>query len=1171
MDYRDFLIQARRGLRLRRWIGSLLGSLAVLGIGVALLWTASFFTEPGGIAQSVLGLFYFAVALFVIIRRGIAPLFHKIPVESIIRAVEKEHPELKERLGTAFYLQSHASETEKYRFSPEMTERTTRWTEEQVNARHFEFLLSWQEIKPPAIVAAMVFATLLLMGWTHRGGLSNAWTGYLRAMGSERHAPIPVQILTCGDLEVPRGASAHVTAEISIPVPEAKIHYRSEDRPWETGEMQPVPGAVPGHFRFEVSSVRSAISYFVSSGNATSTLSRIRPVDPPRIEKFAFQVTPPAYTRLPAWREEQPEGKLEAPEGSRIEFTIRANNELASARIELFSGESQPLGLAGPREATGEILLNAPVSFRIGLKDRFGFESTGLGPYRLETRPDAPPKVFIHHPPLVSDLEDRPLVRLDWEAVDDYGLSRAELVYQLNYMNLLRRVPLARAAREADSAQGDLSSEVFEPTSSVRLRSAWDLSALGLIPGDEVTYYVVAWDNNALSGPQPATSEVHLLRLPTAMDLYEENQEQQVSYLDQFEDLIEQQRKIREEAEQIQEKVQQEQSPSSKSQGTPENESQHWQEQQKMEELKNDQENLGDQIQQLQQEIQQTLQNLNDPNAFSLKTLQKMAKIEELINQLLSEEMKQVLNQFNRVLEEMAEDQPADSLEELNFSIEDFEENLDRMLSLLENSMIEQQIEAMTKQIESLQQEQDVLEQQTGELQSEMEQTARDDSLSPEEKAEQQAEQAVSQEELAGRQEQLEEQMQQLLQQMQQLAQQQQGKNEKRSEGLKEAMKQAEEDQLSQALEEAKEQLKSGQMPQSRSAQKRASQAMAKLKENMASMMGGMGGSMDFAQDLQELRRNIDRALVLSDRQEAIGAKLAPGDEALRAWPDGLQNETNIFQRYFRDEALRVEKGLLELAKKDPFIDFQAIRELRLAARAQERAVQWSEEELPNQGRSSIPRVRGEVGLSLNHINLAISILLENLGDMAQAQSSSGMEGYFNNLQQLIGRQQQINIRTRQQQQQMRQQGQTPDWRQEMQRLAQEQAGVRRQIQELYRKYGKLEELLGNLDEVGNQMMDVEKDLEDQPVNEKIQEKQEQILTRMLDAEKSIQEQGFSKERQSETAGEYESGKSPELPETAQTIRNRIQKLQQGLGDAQAPPEYRDRVRLYFERLSREN
>jgi hypothetical protein len=673
--------------------------------------------------------------------------------------------------------------------------------------------------------------------------------------------------------------------------------------------MEPVPGAGQRHFQFEVSSVRSAISYFVSSGNDASALSQIRPVDPPRIERFTFQVTPPVYTRLPAWREEQPEGKLEAPEGSRIEFTIRANNELASARIEFSSSESQALSLAESREATGEILLNAPTSFRIVLKDRFGFESTGLGPYRLETRPDAPPKVFIHHPPLVSDLGDRPLVRLDWEAVDDYGLSRAELIYQLNYMNLLRRMPLARAGGVENSTETNLPGEVFEPTSSIRLRFPWDLSALGLIPGDEVTYYVVAWDNNALSGPQPATSEVHLLRLPTAMDLYEENKEQQVSYLDQFEELIEQQRKIKEEAEQIQEKVQQEQSPSSQSRGTPEKESRHWQEQQKMEELKNDQENLGDRIQQLQQEIQQTMQNLSDPGAFSLKTLQKMAQIEELMNRLLTEEMKQVLNQFNRVLEEMAEDQPADSLEELNFSIEDFEENLDRMLSLLENSMIERQIEAMTREIESLQQEQDVLEQQTGELQSEMEQTDRDDSLSPEEKAALEAEQTEKQEELAARQEQLEEQMQQLLQQMQQLAQQQQGKNEKLSEGLKEALKQAEEDELSKALEEAKEQLKSGQMPQSRGAQKRASQAMSKLKENMSSMMGGLGGSMDFAQDLQELRRNIDRALVLSDRQEAIGIRLARATSRFKPGPTGCKTKSTFSTAIFATRRFGSSEG----------------------------------------------------------------------------------------------------------------------------------------------------------------------------------------------------------------------------------------------------------------------
>lgn len=1171
MDYRNYLLQARRGLRRRRWVGSVLDTLAVLGIGAALLWTASFFTEPGGIVQSILGLLFFTVALSVIVVWGIAPLFHKIPVESIIQSVEKRYPELKERLGTAFYLQSRSQEAEKYRFSPELSERTTRWTEEQVSARHFDFLLSWQAVRRPAIVAAIVILSLLLMGLTNRDGLVNAWTGYIRALGSERHAALPFRIRTSGDLETPRGASVSIAAEISPPGSSARIHYRSEDQPWETREMESAAGPGKGRYRFELTSVRSEITYFVSSGNNTSALSRIRPMDPPRIEKIAFRVTPPGYTRLPCRSVEQPEGTVEAPEGSRIEFAIQANNELASATVVFSNGESRQLHMTGARNATGELTLHEPLSFGVSLKDRFGFESKDLGPYRLAPVSDRPPRVFIHHPPLVSDLTDRPLVRLDWEALDDYGLSRAELAYQVNYMNLSRRIPLARASGTEDSAGKDLPGEVFEPTSSIRLRSIWDLSALGLIPGDEVTYSVIAWDNNALSGPRSATSEVHLLRLPTAMDLFEENKEREISYLDQFEELIEQQRRIKEEAEQIQEKIQQDPPSSSHSPEPSGRESQRWQEQRKMEELKDDQENLGGRIQQLQQEIQQTLQNLNDPGAFSLKTLQKMAKIEELMNRLLTEEMKQVLTQFNRVLEEMAEDQPTDSLDELGLSIEDFEENLDRMLALLENSMLERQIEAMSREIENLQREQDALEQQTGELQSEMEQTARDDSLSANEKAEQEREQADKREELAARQEQVEERMRQLLEQLQQLAHQQQDKNEELSEGLEDALKQAEEDELSEALEEAKDQLKSGQMTPCRRAQKKAAQAMSKLKDKMSSMMGGMGGSMNFAQDLQALRRNIDRALALSERQESIGVRLAPGNEPLRAWPEGLQNEIDIFHRYYRDEALRIEQGLQELAKQDPFIDFQAIRELRLAARAQERAIRWSEEELPRQGQSSIPRVRGEVGLSLNHINLAISILLDNLGDMAQAQASSGMEGYFNSLRQLIDRQQQINIRTRQQQQQMRQQGQTPDWQREMHRLAQEQAAIRRQIQELYRKYGKLEELLGSLDEVGNQMMDVEKDLEDQPSDEKIQEKQERILTRMLDAEKSIQEQGFSKERQSETAGPYDPGPSPELPETAQAIRNRIQKLQQGQGDAQAPPEYRERVRLYFERLSREN
>jgi len=461
----------------------------------------------------------------------------------------------------------------------------------------------------------------------------------------------------------------------------------------------------------------------------------------------------------------------------------------------------------------------------------------------------------------------------------------------------------------------------------------------------------------------------------------------------------------------------------------------------------------------------------------------------------------------------------------------------------------------MVQQAEALQETQQSLQEQTGQLAEEAEEAA-EEGLTPEE----QAAREQKQEELAGQQQEIEEKTQDLLEQMERLAQEQAGRNEEMSQGLKESLKQSEEMQLSQSQQDAAEQLQAGQMEQARQSQQRSSEGLSQLAQNLSSAMSAMGG-MDFERDMAALRRVLDRALVLSDRQEKVALRLTPGGEALHSWGHSpLKTEVTIFQRYFRDEALRVEESLRQLAQEDPFLDFEAIRLLRLSARAMNRALEWAEDQ-------SVPSVHNQVRLGLSEINQAILVLLDSLNSLSQAQASSSLSGYFQSLEQLIKRQRKLNQDTRQQ----RKRGQVPGWQEQMQRLADEQAAIRRKTEELLRKYGELEQLLQNLDQAGQEMRDVEKQLEDQIADDRVQEKQEQILTRLLDAEKSLQEQGTSKERQSETAGRFVLESPVDLPETSQSIHRRVQKLRQGIGIESIPLEYQERVRHYFRSLSEES
>jgi hypothetical protein len=1144
-----YVSRARRRFRLFEFSRGLLTVWSLILLLLALFFMVGLVSRPGGTVQALLGLVFVVFVPVGIIRGILWPLVYSISGREIVDRVEEFHPDFHERLSTTRYLEQSRDEVERLQFSPDLIRATFNWSESRIRPEHFEGLINWNRLFRPVLTAVLLTLGLLCLAFFQWPQVSRVGLAYREAMGGRTIQSAPLEIETPGRIEVDRGGSTRISAHFSQPVDSAVFHFKKTGQEWESRPLHVNEKAE--ELATEIRNVRQPVNYFVSSSGAASSVYQIQPVDPPRIEEYWVEVNPPVYTGLDVEKQRKREGSFTVPAGSQVILGIKSNNNLSGATIHLEGQGSRKFSPVQPNLATIEFTLERTLHYEVDLVDAEGRSSGRIGPWTLEAKPDRPPRLFIHHPPAVSNLPDDQVVALEWEVLDDYGVGSVELNFQLNYLESGSRISLRPAPAESDIPSVTEVSRTYQ----------WNLRPQELLPGDEVSYYLVATDNDGRAGPKAATSEVQVLRLPTAMEMYEELEPQATAEIDAMQELLEQQRQIKEDVQQIresmEERAQENRSPGGQS---PEQQAK-WEEQQNLEQLGQQQENLGQDMEQLQAQIEQTLERLNDPNSFSFKTMEKMARVQDLMNELLSDEMKMLMQQFQMTLEEMSQEMPMDeSMMNLEFSLEDFEENLDRTISLLENSLVEQQVEAMRQQIESLEKEQSALEEESRQLGQEAEQLQQDDSLTEEQKQAAEEELEARQEEAARKQEELNEKTEKLLEQMEKLARQEAGENEQLSQSLNEALKQAEEEQLQQSQENAAMQMQSGQMNQAAQSQQKASQALSQMKQNMESLSGAMGG-MNFEQDMVELRRSLDRALVLSERQEAVGEKLAPEGRPLQVWGgSNLRSTVSIYQRYYRDEALRIEEELLIIAKKNPFLNFSAIRHLRLAARAMDRAVFLAEDQNP-------PSIFHQVRVGMDRVNRSVLELLDSLNQLAQAQSSSDMQSYFQNMQQLIQRQRQLNMRTRQQQQQ---QG-MPDWQQEMQRLAREQSEIRRQTQELFRKYGRLKELLGRLDETGNEMMDVEKELEDQNADERVQEKQERILSRLMDAEKSMQEKGFSRNRQSETAGDYDPGRSPEMPDTVQSIRNRVQKLRQGIGEEQIPMEYRERVRRYFERLSEES
>jgi hypothetical protein len=209
---------------------------------------------------------------------------------------------------------------------------------------------------------------------------------------------------------------------------------------------------------------------------------------PARIAETKLLVTPPAYTRLPAFAPAQ--ASFQCPQGSRVRWQVRVSRSSQTApEVEIGRQRlrMQPL----PGQANVYFLEQAlPTSSLYRLR----FAGTVSDDYAIDVRPDLAPVLRIQTPKSYTLVEFgmRPDLPVRATVRDDYGLTRAELV-----------ITVAQGQGEAvkfREVRRDLSAALrgtppAGQAAQFALTSQLNLPQLGLTYGDELYFYISARDN----------------------------------------------------------------------------------------------------------------------------------------------------------------------------------------------------------------------------------------------------------------------------------------------------------------------------------------------------------------------------------------------------------------------------------------------------------------------------------------------------------------------------------------------------------------------------------------------------------------------------------------------------------------------------------------------------
>jgi|TARA_B100000315_G_scaffold250891_1_gene284623 hypothetical protein len=414
----------------------------------------------------------------------------------IAHFVEEQLPQLEQRLLTSLeYSQQNRAGT-----SAQLVEKLWSDTQATVERREIEEVsVPWSRMWPLLTLFPVLIGVALLL---------SLWDGFLTAteqvllpwsQSATVAAEPPTLSVEPGDVRMQRGQEAMLMARYENGIAEEMTLNLQWDRlNWTKISMQ--PGADKTVFSYYMPAVNEPFAYYVETGDIVSRTFNFEVFDLPQLVRLEVQYEYPPYTGLEP-RRELDAGDIEAPEGTKVGFSLLFNKPLRTGTLEITTASAElPLELAiDGKVATAGLEIKEDASYQIHVVDFEQLSNDNRGEFLIRSIPDVPPEIDLQEPG--KDQKVMPLeeVVIAAEATDDYGLTDFRLSY---------------GVVGKDQQQVDFLGQM---ESGASLSSAGDqllyLEDLTVQPGDFVSYYLSATDNNGLAGPTESVSDIYFLEV----------------------------------------------------------------------------------------------------------------------------------------------------------------------------------------------------------------------------------------------------------------------------------------------------------------------------------------------------------------------------------------------------------------------------------------------------------------------------------------------------------------------------------------------------------------------------------------------------------------------------------------------------------------------------------
>jgi hypothetical protein len=1083
-----------------------------------------------GIVGKVFLSFTTILSLFACIRYLAPDLikYFKSPGTEDIRDIALEagnrFPELKDRLRNAVELLS--SERNRF-YSAELAAAYIDKIFEQASHLNIASALRYRIDRRTKAIFSISFFFAFVIFLLFPSQMPNALA---RIVNLSENTPSAYSIkVSPGDVQLSRGDTLKVEANVGLitarKLPSYIVVSEKYDNEREF-EKHNVKQSTDGKSHFQLPNVRSDMTYFISADEQNTQEYHVKVVDLPLVQSFTITLVYPAYTGKTPETLQDNIGDFTALVGARAEITLRANKDLRSARID-FGDSTEPdahvpmaqnknLVVSGTN-ASGAFIVTRTLSYSLHLLDTDSLQNRDPILYTAQAVDDEYPTCEITYPGKDVDLSRDMQLPLRIRVGDDYGFTKLLLEYKLvnsKYIQPEKNYHSIEIPLETKSAGAQ------------EIAYTWDLTSMDLVPEDVISYHAKVFDNDMVHGPKATASAEFQVRLPSLDEVFASTDSEHSDLTSETENALGNSTDLKQQLDKLSQDMK------------TMTQQMSWEQQKKMQNTLQKYEELQQRIDSVRNQVESMTRKMLENKIISPQTLEKYLELQRALQEINSPEFQDALKKLQQAIQSLSPDQVRQAMKNFQVNEEQLRQSIERTLSLIKRVEIEQKFDELQKRIEQM------LSQQEGVQKS----AVRSDSTN-----------AANEQQLADKQKEIESELSgtkdalsDLQRRMQEFA------KEMPTRKVNEANQKLQRSGAEQNMQKSANQLSQGQFSQAMTTQQQIESSLEDFQKTLSEAHKEMlqNQQREIVNAMQKAQQNL---LEISKKQEDLR------DQSVQTMPNSAENRTLADkQNELMQELNFTAQQMMQLSNKSFAVTPQMGRQIGEAYSQMQQAMN----EL--QSRTGQPNVAEPQTQAMGAMNQAVMSIQSMLQAMMQGQGSGGFPSLMQQLQQLAGQQEGVNALT----QKLGEGGAlSMEQQAELARVAAQQEVIRKSLSQLAQEAQQSEamnqqnKVLGDLGQIANDMKDVVHDLQSNDIKPETIQRQQRILSRMLDASRSINQRDYDNRRKSAPGQDVIRQSPDELNLSIESDRQNQELLR--LIRKNFSPEYQKIILRYYRIINR--